>query len=91
MYRSEAELVGSVMLCMGTSAREEAMKSKSLTLYVFAFSGDTKDRVWPTPEEVYDIICLSPNAICLFAMGNLLKMSLQAQICQEPRIPEFHQ
>jgi len=70
MYRSHAELDGPVMLCMGTQALAKAMKSKALTLYVFAFSGATKDGAWPTPAEVYNIICLSASAICLFATGN---------------------
>ena len=78
MYRSHTELDERVILCMGTPALAEAMKSKASTLYVFAFSGATKNGASPTPAEVYNIICLYASAICLVVMGNQLRMSLQA-------------
>ena len=78
MYRSHTELDERVMQCMGIPALAEAMTSKASTLYVFAFSGATKDGACPTPAEVYNIICLYASAICLVAMGKHLKMSLQA-------------
>jgi hypothetical protein len=84
MYRSHAELDGPVMLCMGTQALAKAMKSKALTLYVFAFSGATKDGAWPTPAEVYIVcihnlpICKRYLSICNGEHRNQLKMSLQA-------------
>jgi hypothetical protein len=79
MNRSRTELDENVIRCMGIPALAEAMTSKALTLYVFAFSGATKDGDWPTPAEVYNIICLYANTICLVAMGKHLKMSLQAR------------
>ena len=78
MYRSPTELDKRVILCMGTPALAQAITSKTSTLYVFAYSGATKDGAWPTPAEVYNIICLYASAICLVAMGKHLKMSLQA-------------